>query len=198
MLVTASNKPMITSRGYVTLTCQSTDNIPDLQVEKLGAGFEVTKKIDVYRLSLKKLQTFPHYAEAYYNQKTGELLRTSMTQHGFNMLIATFAKKGIHLSAEADIMVSPVMLFAAEKILNRKIVLNPYSQYFSSDNEGAEENPDLSRINAFLGLALPFYNEGKEIDIDKLAAQAGIDLTMAADLWQQVKKKTDEMRNKKY
>ncbi len=198
MLVTASNKPVVTSRGYVTLTCQSTDNIPDLQVEKLGAGFEVTKKIDVYRLSLKKLQTFPHFAEAYYNQKTGELLRTSMTQHGFSMLTAALAKKGIHLSTEADIVVSPVMLYTAEKILNRKIVLNPYSQYFSSENEGAEENPDLSGINTFIGLALPFYNQGKEVDIDKLATQAGIDPSMAADLWQQVKKKTDEMRNKKY
>lgn len=196
MLTGASASPVITSRGFVMVKCQSVDTIPGLAVEKLGAGFEVSKKMDVHRLNLKKLQSIPHFAEAYYNEKTGELLRTAMTLHGFIMLTEALAKKGIYSPDEPDIMVSPAMLIATEKILNRKIVLNPYEQYFSTRKEEDEENPDLSRINAFLGLALPYYNEGKEIDIDKLAAQAGIDPSMAADLWKQVKKKTDEMRNR--
>jgi hypothetical protein len=193
MLTSASNSPVIASRGHVTVICQSTDKIPGLPVENLEVSFDISKKENVYQLSPKKLETIPHFAQAYYNEGTGELLRTSMTTQGFRMLTDVFRKKGIHLEAEADTMVSPAMLLATEKILNRKIELNPYERYFSPNEE---ESEDLTGFNTFLGLALPFYNEGKEIDINKLAAKAGIDPSVAADLWKQVKKKTDEMKNK--
>jgi hypothetical protein len=193
MLVSASFSPMVTSRGYVSVICQSSDNIPGLPVENLRGSFEVSWNKDVYRLSLMKLQEIPHFAQAYYNENTGELLRTSMTTHGFRMLTSAFLKKGIHLQADADIVVAPAMLFAAQKILNKHIELNSYEKYFSVKQEVSE---DVSRINAFLALALPLYNEGKEIDIEKLAGKAGIDPAMAADIWKQVKKKTDEMKNK--
>jgi hypothetical protein len=148
----------------------------------------------VYRLSLKNLAEMPHFAQAYYNEITRELLRTSMTAYGFNMLTRALLKNGIDLPAEADVSISPAMLNTTEKILNRKIQLYPYESYFSLKEE---ENETLKNFNAFLGLALPFYNAGIEFDINELAKKTGIDPVMAADLWKQVKKSTDDLKNKK-
>jgi hypothetical protein len=139
------------------------------------------------QLSFRGLETIPHFARAYYDEYTGELFRTSMTEYGFEKLTKELLKSGLNLALEPEVRVSPVMLTAAEKILNRKIELNRFEKYFSGKQEGGE---DLEGINAFLALAMPLYNEGKEIDTDKLAARAGIDPAMAADVWKQVKQKT--------
>lgn len=194
MLVCGASLPIMASRGHETLHCQSTDSIPGLPTERLKGSFDVAWNNNVYRLSLKKLAEIPHFAQVYYNEDTRELLRTSMTAYGFKMLTRALLKNGIDLPAEADVSISPAMLNTTEKILNRKIQLNPYESYFSLKEE---ESEDMKNINAFLSLALPFYNAGIEFDINELAKKAGIDPVMAADLWKQVKKSTDELKNKK-
>jgi hypothetical protein len=195
MLVCGATLPVIVSRGHETLLCQSSDSIPGLPTERLKSSFDVAWNKNVYRLSLKKLAEIPHFAQAYYNEDTRELLRTSMTAYGFNMLTKALLKNGINLPEQADVSVTLTMLNTTEKILNRKIQLNPYESYFSLKNE---EREDLKNINAFLNLALPFYNAGIDFDINELAKKAGIDPVMAADLWKQVKKSTDELKNNKH
>jgi len=193
MLVCGAALPIMASRGHETLLCQSTDSIPGLPTERLKNSFDVAWNNNVYRLSLKKLAEIPHFAQAYYNEDTRELLRTSMTAYGFKMLTMALLKNGIDLPTEADVSISPAMLNTTEKILNRKIQLNPYESYFSLKEE---ESETLKNFNAFLSLALPFYNAGIEFDINELAKTAGIDPVMAADLWKQVKKSTDELKKK--
>jgi hypothetical protein len=194
MLICGASLPIISSRGYETLLIQSSDSIPGLPTERLKTSFDVAWNNNVYRLSLKKFAEIPHYAQAYYNENTRELLRTSMTAYGFKMLTRALLKNGMDLPAQPDVSVSLAMLNTTKKILNRKIQLNPYESYFSVKEEESEE---MKNINAFLRLALPFYNAGIEFDINDLANKAGIDPLMAADLWKQVKKSTDELKNKK-
>jgi hypothetical protein len=117
-----------------------------------------------------------------------------MTEYGFIMLTKALLNCGIELPAEPELVVSPSMYYAAEKILNKKIELNRYEKYFSQI-EKQDENIS-SGFNTFLSMALPFYNAGKEFDINEIATKAGIDPATAAELWIQVKKKTDEMKNK--
>jgi len=191
MLVCGAALPVITSRGHETLLCQSSDNIPGLPTEKLKNSFELAWNKNVYLLSLKELAEIPHFAQAYYNEDTRELLRTSMTAYGFKMLTRALIKNGIDLPTEADVSVSLTMLNTTEKILNRKIHLNPYESYFSLRKE---ESEDLKNINAFLNLAIPYYNAGIEFDINELAKEAGIDPVTAADIWKQVKKSTDKLK----
>jgi hypothetical protein len=193
MLTSASSYPNLISRGHSSVFCQASDNIPDLPIEKLGKKFEVATIKNLHQFSLKGMDTIPHFAQVYYDEFTGELFRTSMTSYGFEKLTKELLKSGIDLSPEPDVFVSPVMLLAAEKVLNRKIELNRFEKYFSAKTEESEE---LKGINAFLALALPVYNAGKEVDTAGLAAKAGIDPAMAADVWKQVKKMTDEMKNK--
>lgn len=194
MLICASVSPMITSRGHVTLICQSSDIIPGIQIGILKESFEVTRKGNVYRLNFKELETIPHFAQAFFNENTGELQRTSMTEYGFKMLTEELLNCGIKLPPEPDLVVSPSMHYAAEKILNKKIELNRYEKYFSPIEK--QDEKISGGFNRFLNMALPFYNTGKEFDISELAAKAGIDPAMASELWIQVKKKTDEMKNK--
>jgi hypothetical protein len=195
MLISAAFSPYITSHGHLSVICQAGDIIPDLPTEKLDKKFKLATIKNLHQFTLKGLEMIPHFARAYYDEYTGELFRTSMTKFGFEKLTKELLKIGLDLSPEPDVSVSPVMLIAAEKVLNRKIVLDRFEKYFS---EKTEESDDLKGINTFLALALPVYNAGKEVDIAGLAAKAGIDPAMAADFWKQVKQKTDEMRNKKY
>jgi hypothetical protein len=194
MLVSGATLPAIVSRGYETLICQSSDTIPGLTTERLKGSFDVAWNKNVYQLSLNELAETPHFSRAYYNEDTREFLRTSMTAYGFEMLTRALIKNGIELPAEADVAVSLTMLNTTEKILNRKIQLNPYESYFSVKDEESEE---MKNINAFLRLALPFYNAGIEFDINELAKKAGIDPVTAADLWKQVKKSTDDIKKQK-
>ena len=192
MLIIGSVSPIITSRGHVTLICQSSNSIPDLEIEILKGRFEVSSNKNFFRIKLKELETIPHFAQAFYNENTGELLRTSMTEYGFEMLTKALLNNGLDLPVDPDIIVSPSMHFAAEKILNKKIELNRYEKYFSPKEK---PNEDLSKINKFLHLAMPLYNAGKEPNINELATMAGIDPSMAAEIWIHVTKKTDEMKN---
>lgn len=193
MLISASVTPIIISQGHLTLFCQASDNIPEFDFDKLRGDFEISWNKDVFRFRLKELPTIPHFAQAFYDENTGELQRTSMTEYGFEMLTNALINSGMDLPAEPEIVVSPVMQLATEKILNKKIELNPFEKYFSMEDKN---DKNTNGLNQFLNLAIPFYNAGIEPDINDLAAKAGIDPSTAAELWKQVKKSTDEMKNK--
>ena len=195
MLLSGSGIPVVVSRGHEMVICQSTDKLDALPTEKLANGFSIAWNKNVYQLKLKEKSDMPHFAIAYYDEKRKELMRTAMTKDGFESLTKALSNAGLDLSSEADIMVSPGMQITAEKILNKKIALNPYEKLFDSVvNE--EQSDELKRINHFLGLALPLYNEKKEINMQELAEKAGISVESAISIWEQVRKNTDQLKKK--
>ncbi len=196
MLLSASNMPVVVSRGYETVQCYSTDVIEDLDVVGLSGLFTKAWSEDVYRLTLNKYGEFPHYAIAFYNERKKELLRTAMTMKGFEELTLALATAGHSLNLEAGIAVSSVMILIAEKILNKRIELNPYENLFKLRVD-EEESQNLEQMNRFLQLVLPYYNTGKEIDVKKLAAQAGIDEGQALSIWEHLKKNIGSGRKDK-
>ena len=118
-----------------------------------------------------------------------------MTEAGFDTLTHELAKAGFDLNTEADILVSPAMISAAEQILDKDITLNPYEKLFSKKKDETE-SAELKGINHFLQLALPFYNANKEPDFKQLAEEAGITEETALSVWKSVKKSSDDLRNK--
>jgi hypothetical protein len=175
--------------------CLATDILEGLSTQKLSGDFTSAWNKGVYQLRLKKLEEFPDFAIAYYHEQKRELIRTAMTESGFAELTWSMVKAGYDLSPDADIAVTPGMLSAAEIVLDKKIVLNPYEKLFSKQKDEAESD-ELKRINRFLGLALPFYNAGKEPDIKRLAEEAGIKQETAAEVWKKVKSNMDEAKGK--
>lgn len=187
MLLSTSDAPQVVSRGYEILTCQSIDELKNFSTYNFQKDFYASWNKDVYQLTLNELGEFPHFAVAYYHEKRKELIRTAMTEYGFERLTEVLANGGIDLNSVADLVVSPTMISAAGLVLNKSIELNPYEKLFSK-KEKDEDSEDLKRINNFLKLAIPAYNDGREIDLKVLAREAGIDQKTASALWKQLKK----------
>ncbi len=194
MLMCASNLPVVISRDFETIICLAEDETADFSTELLRTDFDVAWNKNVYRLSLKKAAEFPHYAMAYYDEKSKALVRTAMTPHGFSLLTEKLAGMGLVLNHDPDVMVSPSMLSTVEKVLNKKIRLHPYEKLFSTQD--ANRSKELEKLNHFLKLALPMYNTGKEINVNELADKAGIDPVTAEAIWKKVKGKTDKLKDK--
>ncbi|HVZ57838.1 MAG TPA: hypothetical protein VG870_14360 [Chitinophagaceae bacterium] len=185
LLLAFANIPQIVTRGYPSLIHQSADILTSFSTVDLAADFSLSWHKDVYRLASRTHGEFPHYAVAYFQEKKRELLRTAMTETGFAHLTGLLARAGFPMHPEADLVVSPSMLSAAEKILDKTILLNPYEKLFLTNKKEENEEP-LNRINHFLALALPYYNEKTEPDLRELAGESGISLEMAVELWEKV------------
>jgi len=88
-----------------------------------------------------------------------------------------------------DIHVSPTMLITAEKILKKKIILNPHEDLF--EKEPAEEGKaELEKLNNLMPLLIAQVNDGKEPDIERLASEHGLDAQAAKSIWEHLKKVT--------
>jgi hypothetical protein len=68
-------------------------------------------------------------------------------------------------------------------------VLNRYEDLFET---AEEESPELDKMNQFLGLALPIYNSGQNVNVKKLADQVGMDPEEAEMIWKQLKGNIDK------
>jgi hypothetical protein len=136
MLLSASNFPATASRGYRTLICQSTDVVDAFSTVNLSGNFTITWRNGVCQFRLKKMEAFPHFAIAYYHTQRKEIMRSALTEAGFAALARSFAEAGYDLQPDADIVVSPAMLSATEKVMDKKIVLNPYENLFSENKLG--------------------------------------------------------------
>jgi hypothetical protein len=89
----------------------------------------------------------------------------------------------LNLSPEADTHVALSMVMTAEKILNKKIKINPFESLFEKTvSQKDQQSTDL--INKFMQLAIPYFNEKREPDLDALAKEAGIDIVNAKSLWE--------------
>jgi hypothetical protein len=150
----------------------------------------------VYRLSLKRWDAMPHFAVAYYDEGEAVLMLTSMTERGFNALTRTLNDYGFGLPAEPQIRVHPTMLVTAERIFNTKLELNPYGRLFTAESSPVVKE-ELEKMNLFLQLALPAINAGKKPDIEALAKQAGVDVSLAEQLLANTMEKVKGMRHGK-
>ncbi len=186
MLINYSTLPKIVSRQEEIQHMYASDYQENFDAKSFPNKFIVERKKNVYRMLLQEYGSFPHFSIAYYNADDNELLRTSMTQIGFDKLTEALNNNGFLLPLEADVAVSPAMLKAAGDILNRKINLNRYEKVFHFP-EDEKESENLNRINHFMQLATPFYNEQKEIDVVEISNLTGLDIENVKSLWQYLK-----------
>lgn len=195
MLLSAAVSPAIVARGHQILHLQATDVVGQLPAEKLQRQFSSERKKELFQFTHVTMGEFPHYAIAYYNEQNGDLHRTAMTEAGFAELTKAFQGAGCDLSEEADVAVSLAMLSTAETILNKKITLNPYAELFRK-NKGGGDSEEIEKLNHFMELAASCYNNNKDPDISKIAAEAGIDKETAWRVWEQVIGKLDPPKKK--
>lgn len=148
---------------------------------------------DVYRLTLKRWGSPPHFAEAYYDEKTKTLFLSAMTDMGFDQLIKALNGTGLDLSSEPYVRVNPMMIKVASDILGRKIDVLKYSHLFKEDIP-PEKQEKLDNLNLLMQLALPDINAGKEPDYVSIAAKTGMDPETARDFLRQISEKLNNMK----
>jgi hypothetical protein len=168
--------------------------VENFSSEKLAANHIIEWNKNVYQVKSKRKGEFPHYAIAYYNEKTKELLRTASTKEGFKTLSNALIKAGFFIDPEADIVVSSAMIMAIENILNKEVRLNPYDSLFLKQEPGADK--EIEKLNHFLELAIPYYNTKQTLDISKLAEQAGITTQEAEKFWKLMLKNIEKQLKK--
>jgi hypothetical protein len=188
MLITASNQPRIFNNGHEISYLSAVDSLDNFSNDAFKINFGIAWNENVFQLKLKKWSEFPHFAISYVDENKNIIVRSAMTDKGFNELTMALNKAGLKLSALSDIRVSLSMYGAVENILNKNIELNSYENLFSTEVHDDEKETDISNYTDFLRLAMPFINAGKTPDLEVLANQANIDLPAAKQLWEIVKK----------
>lgn len=193
MLLAHSMIPLTQSGGERLAYHTALDDLASFPYERLKEKFEIQWKDQVYELQLGEWSDHPHFAKAYYDEDEAALLRVALTKTGFSRLTGALARCGLDLDPEPEVEVTPGMLLAAEEILRRKIVLNPYEERFEDRNE--ENKEELDKLNHLLSLAMPLINNGEPLDIEKLAAEAGVEVEVAKDLLAAMQERLRKLRD---
>lgn len=193
MLTLGSEFPVVVSDGHEMVFHSATEEVGLLPVEQLKQVFSVRWNKGVYELLPKVLPSSPHFAKAYYEEATQTLHRFAMTTLGFDVLTAELTEKGVAVDPEPFIEVGITMISTTEKILRRKMKLNPYEHLFEPI-PSAQETERITQLNHLLSLALPLINEDKPLDIEKLAAEANVNPDTAKQILEQVLERLKKLR----
>jgi hypothetical protein len=187
-LFAGSNMPLVfrDDDQIVQITAEYLDDTFD--AEDFRETFRVEYNRGVYKLSQANWSEFPHYSEAYYDEKEELLFLYSMTDRGFYKLIKQLNSCGYELTFEPDVRVNMGMVDTAKKILKKEIELNRYGHLF--DKESPEMPPEeLDNLNTMLTELIPYINSGDKPDLDKLAADYNQSPESVYELYENLKSK---------
>jgi hypothetical protein len=85
------------------------------------------------------------------------------------------------------------MLVTAERILKKRLTLNPYEKLFTPASS-PQQKAELDKMNRFLQSVLPAINSGKAINIQALAMEAGVDEALAKKLIEDTQARIEAMK----
>lgn len=188
MLLCGANYPLTFHKKDQIVSVLSEFTRDTFDTKGLDKKFRIEYNEEVYRISLKQWDVYPHFAKAFYDETKKVLLLSSLTDRGFDALVTTLNTYGYDFPCEPDIRVNLTMITTAKTVLNRDIVLSDYDHLF--EQETSEEDQEyLDKLNKLMDLAMPDINAGKEPDIEDYARQAGLDPETAREVLKEVMKK---------
>jgi hypothetical protein len=153
----------------------SNDFVQDLPNDGIEKHFVKQWNKGVYKFTLKESNNLPVQPEFFYNEKTGNLLRFSLTQEGFQRLNTILSIYGYDLEDEADIQVSLSLPDIIQAIINKKISLNPYENLFIKKNELKPfELIHYMLTNKLIDKLNPYAEKGEEPDLEAIMKELEI------------------------
>lgn len=193
LLISGATIPRLFSLNYEIAYCISQDTIKDLDTELLRNAFTIGWNDHVFKLALNQWDENPHNAVAYYDEKKHLLLRSAMTINGFNALNEALIAAGVDIENQLDIHVSLAMIDTMQNILQKKLDIFTYDALFEQKGS-TDETEDIAKMNDFLSLTLPYINQGKtkEMDIESLAKEAGVNIDSAKEVIRNILKKVNK------
>lgn len=190
MLISGSTLPLTFHKDHqlVQATAEFRDDLFD--PDDFKNHFKAEYSHGVYRFSLDGWDHYPHHCTVYFNEDEKLLTLYSMTDTGFRKLVETMNQSGYQLPYEPEQRVNLAMLSTAGDILKKDVHLGSYTDLFKKEIS-EDEQAELDKMNAFLNLLIPYINEGGNPNLETLAAEAGIDIKIAEELYQQAKKSVE-------
>lgn len=91
----------------------------------------------------------------------------------------------MHVSFEPDLRATSNMINTAAKILNTKIVIDPYES-LSQPESSPEDKESIDKLNQLMKLLTPFINTQKEPDLKFLEKKTGFDESTIKDIMAQL------------
>jgi hypothetical protein len=188
--------PLIFHKDDMVIMNCSEYHEEDFEPDKYESSFKIERKYPLYRLELKRWDSFPHFATCFYHKKKKRLILSALTDRGYSKLTETFRAIGYDLPGNPENHVTFNMLHTIKDILGKDIQLNPYEKSFSPP-EKKEHSEELAKINRFIKLLMDAHNSGEEIEIDTLATLSGINPETAHSIAEQTMKTIDKMPGKR-
>lgn len=193
VLACGANYPLVAHQENEVVQVTGEGTYTGFNVQALRKDFRVEYAEGVFKLSHEAWSEPPHFAETFYEEASGKVLLFALTDRGYRELSTLLVAQGMEIPAEPDIRLHIPMGMVIKKTLKKSTVLNPYSQLFET-RKSPEGQAEMSKINGFLALALPYINAGQRPDIAALAREAGIDPELAAEILQTAMEKINGMR----
>ncbi len=163
--------------------------------DRLKKDFKVEYTGGVYRLGLKGMDEFPHFAMAFYKEDEKLLNVVSMTDRGFQKLVRKLNNFDFGLPDDPEVRVHPAMLYATNSILKKEIDLNPLDKLFHEETS-PESSEHLDTMNELIRLALPDIDAGRTPDIENIAKRCGLDTETAKEILESVIKSIAKMKGR--
>ena len=181
LLLNGGRIPITVNKNDELLMLFSEHEHESVDASQLKDHFKVEYNGGVFRITLKKWDEPPHLAAAYFDEAEKRLVVTSITDKGFSGLTQMMNRHGLDFPTEPQIRIHLSMLVTAERILKKKISLNPYERLFTPEST-PQEKAEIEKLNRFLRSVLPAINAGKKPDIKVLAKEAGVDVSLVEKL----------------
>jgi len=192
MLWIGGEIPSTYNKEHLMVCCQSEYRLKEFNTSVLENDFTIEEKQKVVRLGLKGADEFPHFCSAYFDRKKSLLMLSSMTKHGYDMLVSAFNKSGNDYPKEPDILSTLGMIHTIKDVLRINVEVNPYEKRFIKKSSPGSDK-ELGKINAFLKMLIDKMNNKQPYDLDKLAKDSDIDIETARELASNLQKKISDM-----
>jgi hypothetical protein len=189
MLLIGQDYPLAENKGQLLRHYIAENAVNNVSIETLEKKFQIKSNKGVYQFKIDKFQDTIDFAEAYYIKRTNTLYRYAMTASSFDEMTQLLIESGLDIPEMEDFSIGLGMDLAISEILKRKLTVNPYSKLFPEKKASAEEVRELNEVNQFLDAIIPFINSGEEPNIPLIAAQIGIDVSEATELYLSIKEK---------
>lgn len=189
LLSVYSGIPQVQHQGYEVLYVLSTLEAKAFEMDVWKDAFRVEYSSEVFKMSLKELEGFPHFACVYFDEQQGEMTLSAMTDYGYDCLVRELISMGIEASPDPDIRLHISMKSAIREITGRDPELLPFESYFSQEPTEKKTSPELDALNAFLAELMPAINSKSKIDLEELIQRTGADPDAAKAIYKDLMRK---------
>ncbi len=193
VLAWGSYYPLVIHQGHEIVQVAGEGNAALFNVQELRKDFRVEYAERVFKLSHEVWSEPPYYAEAYCDETSDKIFLYALTEKGYEELWAILKVHGLNVPEGPDIRLHLSMAHVIKKVLKKKMGINPYGPLFETSTS-PEAEAQMSKLNRFLSLAMPYINSGGQPDIAALASEAGVDAASANEIYQKAVGRISKLR----